>query len=88
MSTEKGPLVEQPTGRTTRKVKAGAYGAAVSGIPAAVLVSMLARWFDLDVAPEEAIIIGTLCGSALSALGSWAVGYQTRERDSPEAIGT
>lgn len=77
----KPDLVSQPPGTgVVRKVKGSAYSAAASGIPAAVLVAMLARWFDLDVTPEEAIVIGSLVGSAVAALASLVGGYRTRER--------
>ena len=81
-------LVTQPTGTPTRKVAYGATGAALSGIPAAVVVSMLARWFRLDMQPEEAVVVGSLIGSLIAGAVSFVVGYLTRNRATDIPSGT
>lgn len=61
----------------TRKVTAASIG----GSGASVLVLMLARWFGLDVTPEEAIIVGGL----LSAGFAFAAGYLVPD---PRVVGS
>lgn len=55
----------------SKKVNAGAGGAIVGAGPVMIVVLWLARIFDVEMKPEEAIALSAI----LAGAGSWVAGY-------------
>lgn len=72
-------LINQPTGRTNRKVTSASWNAAWIAPASLVLSALLAEFLPGDLRPyvtEMALLVSAV----LTGVGTWVAGYYTRER--------